>query len=114
MVLRVANTEAGAVRDGDCPSERSLTNGTLLSAGPLARARPHVVPQSLHVVGRDARMAVDADDVAPSGRLQAAVECVGRAPAPVDDEANTLVLRRPALDDASRAVGGVVVDDDHL
>jgi hypothetical protein len=73
-----------------------------------------VVEERLDVVGRDDRVAVDADEVAASGRLQAAVECLRDAPARIADEANTLVLCHPALDDAPRAVGGVVVDDDHL
>ena len=73
MVLRVANPEAGAVRGGDGSPERSLADGALVSAGSLAGARPNMVEERLDVVGRDDRVAVDADEVAASGRLQAAV-----------------------------------------
>jgi hypothetical protein len=73
-----------------------------------------VVEERLDVVGRDDRVAVDADEVAASSRLQAVVESLRDAPARAAVKANSLVLRYPALDDAPRVVGGVVVDDDHL
>jgi hypothetical protein len=59
-------------------------------------------------------VAVDADEIAAAGRLQAAVECPRYTPARAAYEANVLVSSRPVLDDTPRAVGGVVVDDDHL
>src|SRR5215208_3565973 len=114
MVLRVADPEAGAVRGGDGSSERSLTEGALVSACPLAGARANMVEERLDVVGWDDRVAVDADEVAASGCLQTAVKCLSDAPARAVDEANMRVPRHPALDDPLRAVGGVVVDDDHL
>src|SRR5215204_5866719 len=99
---------------GDCPSEGPLADGELVSAGSLAGARAKVVEERLDVVGRDDRVAVDADKEAARGRFQTAVKCMSGAPARVAEEANTLVLHRPALDDAPRIVGGVTIDDDHL
>ena len=102
------------MRDGDGPSEMPLADGAFVSTGSLAGARPKVVEERLDVVGWDDRVAVDADEVAALGRLQAAVKGLRDAPAWAADETNTLILRHPALDDAPRAVGGVVVDGDHL
>jgi S-adenosylmethionine/arginine decarboxylase-like enzyme len=73
-----------------------------------------VVEERLDVVGRDDRVAVGTDEVAPSRRLQAAVKRLRDALVRAAHEANMLILRHPARDDAPRAVSGVVVDDDHL